>query len=112
MGQPMLLNPVPTGYAEAADAWTSSGALLARMNTASAAAADRLPGVDIDLDRVFPEREVEPLLAKIDARLFGGRGSSRTLTVIRRQIGDEPDPDLRRALALALALGSPDFQRQ
>jgi len=113
LGQPILLQPVPTGYAESADAWTSSGALLARMNMASALGSGRLPGVGLDLDRVLPApTDPEQLVRAVDARLLGGRGSAQTLAVIRREISSEQAPETRRAIAIALALGSPDFQRQ
>src|SRR6267142_1980864 len=42
LGQPLYLQPAPTGYPEAQALWVNSGALLARMNAAVALAADRL----------------------------------------------------------------------
>jgi uncharacterized protein (DUF1800 family) len=113
LGEPILLQPVPTGYPEAESAWTSSGALLARMNTATALGAGRLPGVTFDLDRVLPLRDdPDAMVAAVNARVLGGRGSARTLEVMRREASDLPDPDKARALAVALALASPEFQRQ
>jgi uncharacterized protein (DUF1800 family) len=44
LGQPLYLCQPPTGYAEEAQAWISSGALLARMNFASALLEGRVAG--------------------------------------------------------------------
>ena len=52
LGQPLYLQPVPTGYEETEAAWANSSALFERMNVAVAIAAGRLPGVTVDLDRV------------------------------------------------------------
>jgi uncharacterized protein (DUF1800 family) len=113
IGEPILLQPVPTGFPEAETAWTSSGSLLARMNTASALGAGRLPGVTLDLDRVLPtESDPDALVKAVNARVLAGRASPRTLDVMKRELAEVRDPDKQRALALALALGSPEFQRQ
>jgi uncharacterized protein (DUF1800 family) len=44
LGQPLYLCQPPTGYAEEAEAWISSGALLARMNFATALLEGRVAG--------------------------------------------------------------------
>jgi len=67
MGEGLYLAQPPTGYSDTAQAWSSSGGLMARLNFALALAENRLPGV---------------------------RSSVR-------------DPK-----AMALTLGSPEFQRQ
>jgi hypothetical protein len=43
--------------------------------------------------------------------ILGGQGSDRTLQTIRQQIGDMPNRTNARNMAVALALGSPDFQK-
>jgi hypothetical protein len=48
----------------------------------------------------------------VGERLMGGGMSAATRGVILRHIADLPNPDLARAMAVGLALGSPDFQRQ
>ncbi len=67
MGEGLYLAQPPTGYSDTAQAWSSSGGLMARLNFALALAENRLPGV---------------------------RSNVR-------------DPK-----AMALTLGSPEFQRQ
>lgn len=113
LGQPLFLHVAPDGYAEREDAWVNSGALLDRMNTAVALAAGKLPGVASDLDAVVPATsDPERLLAAVDEQILGGEMSENTKDVIRRQISDVSDPVAARALAVGLAIGGPEFQRQ
>jgi uncharacterized protein (DUF1800 family) len=113
LGQPLFLQSVPTGYPETQEDWVNSGALLARMNLAVALAAGRVQGVTIDLDRVAPLSATDDeLIDRIDAVILGGRMSPRTRSVIREQVASLSDPAGARALAIGLALGGPEFQRQ
>jgi uncharacterized protein (DUF1800 family) len=113
LGQPLFLQSVPTGYPETQEDWVNSGALLARMNVAVALAAGRLPGVRIDLDRVVPLAATSrELVARVDSAILGGRMTDRTRQVILEQLAEVPDPLSARALAIGLALGGPEFQRQ
>jgi len=48
----------------------------------------------------------------IDARILGGTMSGHTRSVIFEQIADVADPLQARALAVGLAIGGQDFQRQ
>ena len=48
MGEPLYLCQPPTGYANTADTWVSSGALLARLNFSLALAQGKLPGTTLD----------------------------------------------------------------
>ncbi len=50
MGQPILLESAPTGYAEVRDAWLGSSAMLGRMSFATALATKRKLGADFDLE--------------------------------------------------------------
>jgi uncharacterized protein (DUF1800 family) len=113
LGQPLFLHVAPDGYAEREDAWVNSGALLDRMNTAVALAAGKLPGVIGDLAAVVPATpDPQQLIAAVDERILGGEMSENTKDVIRRQISEVSDPVQARALAVGLALGGPEFQRQ
>ena len=113
LGQPLYLQPAPTGYAETESHWVNSGALLARMNAAVALAAGRLPGVEGGLDRVIPTTsDNRHLVDIVNDRVLGGTMSAHTKTVIINQLADIRDPVQARALAVGLALGGPDFQRQ
>jgi len=113
LGQPLLMEPVPVGYPEAAEDWASSGPLLGRMNFALALASERAKGVDLELDRVLPVAEQrEEMLRRVAALVLPSQGSPQTLTAIRTHLADVEDAHQARKLALALALASPDFQRQ
>jgi hypothetical protein len=48
----------------------------------------------------------------IDRKLLAGTMSAHTRSVILEQLNDINDPEQARAMAVGLALGGPDFQRQ
>src|SRR5258705_4111737 len=113
LGQPLYLQPAPTGYAETQAQWVNSGALLGRMNAAVALAAGRLPGASVNLDDVVPTTlDHAALVDIVNARLLGGTMSAHTRAVILAQLADVNDPGQARTLAVGLALGGPEFQRQ
>ncbi len=113
LGEPLYQQPAPTGYAENEAHWVNSGALLARVNAAVALAAGRLPGVTANLDGVIPTTSDDnQLVDLVNKRVLGGTMSAHTKTVILDQLNDINDPMQARALAIGLALGGPDFQRQ
>ncbi|HEX6324454.1 MAG TPA: DUF1800 family protein, partial [Vicinamibacterales bacterium] len=47
LGMPLYGSQPPTGYDDTAASWVNSGALIARMNFATALAANRLPGTRV-----------------------------------------------------------------
>jgi uncharacterized protein (DUF1800 family) len=113
LGQPLYLQASPAGYPESQDEWVNSGALLQRMNLAVALAGGSMPGTMVDLDRLTPVTpDYRRLLDAIDQTLFAGTMSPRTREAISNEVKDEVDPQRGRALAVGLALGSPEFQRQ
>ena len=87
LGEPLYLCEAPTGYPDTADAWISTGAMLNRVNFAGALAANQVPNV-----RANPERVRVPHL------------SDNTAALVKQ----ETDP----AKVAALLLGSPEFQRR
>src|SRR2546421_1645683 len=113
LGEPLYLHVAPDGYPEREEAWVNSGALLDRMNAAVALAAGRLPGASVSPDSVVPATaDPERLIASIDAGILGGTMSDNTRRVIRNQLSDINDAVQARALAVGLAIGGPEFQRQ
>jgi uncharacterized protein (DUF1800 family) len=54
MGQPVFGRITPDGYADRADQWLSSGALVARFNFANALATNRIKGTTIDVSKLLP----------------------------------------------------------
>ena len=93
LGQPLYFSEPPTGYAEEAEAWVSSGAVMSRLNFAMELSANRIPGVRVKVPR-------DPM------KLPGVQLSSSTLETIRKRKPAESD------VVTGLVLGSPEFQRQ
>jgi uncharacterized protein (DUF1800 family) len=113
MGEPLLGESVPTGYPEAEADWLSSSGALGRMGFAALLAAGRVPGLSVDLDRVLPTNaEPDELLRSANQLVLSGQASNATLKIVREEIDDVKDPRRQRALALALLMGGPEFQRQ
>jgi len=113
LGQPLYLHVAPDGYPEKQSDWVNSGALLNRMNAGIALAAATLPGVTVNLDLAVPATpNLEQLLATVDDRVLGGAMTANTRRVILEQLHALDDPVQARALAVGLALGGPEFQRQ
>jgi len=113
LGQPLYLQSAPTGWPEAQADWVNAGALLARMNAAVALAAGRLPGAAADLEAVLPSAvDHARFVDLVNERLLAGSMTDRTRAVILDQLRDVTDPAQARALAVGLAIGGPEFQRQ
>jgi uncharacterized protein (DUF1800 family) len=113
LGQPLFNMVTPNGYPETSADWVNSGALLARMNAAVALASNRLPGIAVQLDALVPlTSNHEALLDAVNRTILGGAMSERTRSTIRRELVDISDPRAARAMAVGLALGGPEFQRQ
>ncbi len=91
LGMPLYQCQPPTGYADTAEAWVNTGALVQRMNLALSLASGEVRGV----------RVASP--PKADTLLQGQVSDTTRATIAKAQ--SEPQ-------ALALALGSPEFQRR
>ena len=101
LGMPPYLCQPPTGYDETAETWVSSGALVNRMNFALAVAGGelrgiQLPGVAVGGADRARDRIVHDALA--------GDVSKATMETIVKATSVEQ--------TIALAIGSPEFQRQ
>ena len=90
LGMPLYMCQPPTGYADRADAWVNTGALLNRMNFALQLVSNRMRGVRAGTS-----------LAGV---ALAGDVSSTTAATIARAT------DARQTAALTL--GSPEFQRR
>ena len=95
MGMPLYMCQPPTGYADRADAWVNTGALLSRMNFAVALADGRMRGVvpsgGVSADRIA------------SVALSGDVSASTRETVAKASAAPQ---------SIALILGSPEFQRK
>src|SRR5437867_5584895 len=104
LGEPLYQQPAPTGYGETEAHWVNSGALLARMNAAM--------GIAKDCSSIPANEDHAQLVDMIDQQLLAGTMSTHTKSVILEQLTEVSDPVQARALAVGLALGGPDFQKQ
>jgi uncharacterized protein (DUF1800 family) len=91
LGMPLYQCQPPTGYKDTADVWANAGALVNRMNVALALATGRVRGVEL-----APSSNPEMLIA--------GQVSAATKATIAKARFPQQ--------AVALALGSPEFQRK
>jgi uncharacterized protein (DUF1800 family) len=101
LGEPLYMCQPPTGYADRADAWVNTGALLNRMNFAVALVSGRMRGVQpsgLSLASAAAARD-----QLVDGTLASDVSASTSQTIARAQ-----DP----RQAAALVLGSPEFQRR
>jgi uncharacterized protein (DUF1800 family) len=95
MGMPLYGCQPPTGYADRADAWVNTGALLSRMNFAVALASGRMRGV-------MPSGAVTA--GSIASTALSGNVSAATRETMAKATAAPQ--------AMALVLGSPEFQRK
>jgi uncharacterized protein (DUF1800 family) len=113
LGEPLFQHVAPDGYPEMEAAWVNSGALLDRMNAAVALAAGKLPGVTVTADSgLGAAASPDDIVAVVDREILSGTMSENTKRVITRELADITDPGQARVLAIGLALGGPEFQRQ
>jgi uncharacterized protein (DUF1800 family) len=91
LGMPLYQCQPPTGYQDTAEAWVNTGALVNRMNEALALASGYLAGV-VMTNTPAP-----------DAVLYGNVSDATRATIAKAPTAPQ---------ALALAVGSPEFQRR
>ncbi len=101
LGMPAYECQPPTGYADRADAWVNTGALLARMNFAVALTGGRMRG---GRGAGGPIADLATLRDQFVDGVLAGDISDATRTTVAR--AEAP------AQALALLLGSPEFQKR
>ncbi|MFL6426707.1 MAG: DUF1800 domain-containing protein [Acidobacteriaceae bacterium] len=137
LGMPLYGVQQPNGYSLKADPWLGAEALLARMNFALALTANHMPGVTV---AIAPSaRTAEQNEQQLEMTLLNGQVARHTHEVVLKQMesaeaspvmvaafakgarGKGADPFVAAprgapvsepALAAALLLGSPDFQRR
>ncbi len=101
LGMPLYLCQPPTGYDDTAATWVSSGALINRMNFALDLANGRLRGLAAPFESSNP---IPSVRANLLDNALGGAASPVTLATIEKATTIEQ--------TVALALGSPEFQRR
>ena len=125
MGEPLYGMEPPTGYANTGDSWVSSAGLIARLNFALALAANRFPGVTVDLSRFAPgDANLQQVTNGLFQSLLMGDESPGTRATVERLLaraaGQQPVADdgnphpatpAQTQMVAGLILGSPEFQK-
>ena len=78
LGMPLYFAQPPTGYADTADAWVNTGALVNRMNFAIDLTANRVSGVHVDLAALTGGSDADGARAWAIAHLLRGQASDTT----------------------------------
>jgi uncharacterized protein (DUF1800 family) len=104
LGMPLYFAQPPTGYADKAEAWVNTGALVNRMNLAVDLTANRLAGTHVDLPALAGTTDAVAARQWAARDLLGGAASAGTESTLAK------GTDV--ATVAALALGSPEFQRR
>ena len=96
MGQPLYGFQTPNGYADVAENWVNTGALLERMNFGLALVSNRIPGTRVDLSRFVGDVngksiDKEKLLDRFVTLIVGGEISAKNArdSVERTQRSDD-----------------------
>jgi uncharacterized protein (DUF1800 family) len=118
IGEPLYAAAPPTGYADTAEAWATSGALLARIDFGLQLAQGQLDGVDVDLSALSAGAHGHEEVLDRAARSLGlgAAGlSERTRDYILEQLREvnvEKKPEQVAQRAVGLLLGAPELQRR
>jgi uncharacterized protein (DUF1800 family) len=123
IGQPLYQCQPPTGYADTADAWVNTGALLNRLNFSLALAGNRLPGIRVNTATLLGAETADSgaALEKAIDVLLGGQASPETRRTLKAHLRDpqilqasldDPIRQVNQGVIAGLVLGAPEFQRR
>src|SRR5437868_11379961 len=92
MGQPLFGRITPDGYSDRAEQWLSSGAMVARLNFASALATNRIKGTSVKLDPLLKdadEKDHASVAGKLIRLTLFGDVSDRTRAALAKAFESE-----------------------
>jgi uncharacterized protein (DUF1800 family) len=123
IGEPLYQCQPPTGYADKAEAWVNTGALLNRLNFSLTLAGNKVRGARTDVGSLLGTDATEPKLALERAvQIFlGGQAGSTTVRTLEKQLNspqvlqaklDDPIKKVDLGVVTGLVLGAPEFQRR
>jgi uncharacterized protein (DUF1800 family) len=119
LGQPIWQRQTPDGWPDQADAWVNSGSILNRMNFGVATAQGNVPGMTIAkwaaAERLVALSATDQVEG-VANELLEGRASKETRDAMLAAFASFPTdrrtPMMRLGDLVAVALGSPEFQRR
>ncbi|MEQ1352868.1 MAG: DUF1800 domain-containing protein [Candidatus Acidiferrum sp.] len=123
IGEPLYQCQPPTGYADKAEAWVNTGALLNRLNFSLTLAGNKVRGARTDVGSLLGSDATEPKLALRRAvQIFlGGQARPTTVETLEKQLNspqvlqaklDDPVKKVDLGVVTGLVLGAPEFQRR
>jgi uncharacterized protein (DUF1800 family) len=124
IGEPIYQCQPPTGYADKADAWVNTGALLNRLNFSLALAGNKMRGSRTDVSALFgveSSRDAKAALERAVQLFLGGQAGPTTVETLEKQLDspqvvqaklDDPVRQVDLGVVAGLVLGAPEFQRR
>ncbi|HEY2547228.1 MAG TPA: DUF1800 family protein, partial [Candidatus Acidoferrum sp.] len=124
IGEPMYQCQPPTGYADKADAWVNTGALLNRMNFSLALAGNKMRGSRTDVPALLgveTSSDAKAALERAVTVFLGGQAAPTTVETLEKQLDspqvlqaklDDPVKQVDLGVVAGLVLGAPEFQRR
>ena len=124
IGEPLYQCQPPTGYADKAEAWVNTGALLNRLNFSLALAGNKVRGSRSDVGSLLgPEAngDAKAALNRAVQVFLGGQSGPTTVETLEKQLDspqvlqaklDDPVKRVDLGVVAGLVLGAPEFQRR
>jgi uncharacterized protein (DUF1800 family) len=124
IGQPLYQCQPPTGYADKAEAWVNTGALLNRLNFSLALAGNKMRGSRTDVSALLGVESAADAKAALERAVqvfLGGQAGPTTVETLEKQLDspqvvqaklDDPVKQVDLGVVAGLVLGAPEFQRR
>ncbi len=124
IGEPLYQCQPPTGYADKAEAWVNTGALLNRLNYSLALAGNKMRGTRTDVTSLLgmdSSADAKVALDRAVQVFLGGHAAPTTVETLQKQLEnpqvlqaklDDPQKQVDLGVVAGLVLGAPEFQRR
>jgi len=124
IGEPLYQCQPPTGYADKADAWVNTGALLSRLNFSLTLAGNKVRGARTDVTSLLGMESANDPKTALDRAVgvfLGGQVATTTVETLQKQLDspqvlqaklDDPVKQVDLGVVAGLVLGAPEFQRR
>src|SRR6266404_699057 len=124
IGEPLYQCQPPTGYADKAEAWVNTGALLNRLNYSLALAGNKMRGTRTDVTSLLgmdSSADAKVALDRAVQVFLGGQAGPTTVETLEKQLDnpqvlqaklDDPQKQVDLGVVAGLVLGAPEFQRR